>query len=414
MNRDILVYVDVAGTPTLCGRLWTRSLPREGASFEYAEAWRKHPRAFSLDPDLPLDEGRSHTALAIFRAFTDPAPDRWGQTLLRRAERAQARREGRPPRALTAVDFLLLVDDETRLGALRFQEASSARSGTFLATGGKRVPPLVELPRLLGATARIVADEETDEDLTLLLAPGTSLGGARPKASVRHPDGALLVAKFPSKNDEWPITRWEATTLSLARGAGIRVPAFRLELVAKKPVLLLDRFDRQGSVRIPFMSAMTALSAEENQPHSYLELAEVLRQGGSEPEEDLRELWRRLAFNVLVSNTDDHLRNHGFLHDGVGWRLAPAYDLNPMPPDVRPRVHALALDEEDPTASMETAFAVAPRFGIIKAEAGRIAREVASSVKTWRAEARRSGLSPRELERMEAAFEHEDLARAAK
>jgi serine/threonine-protein kinase HipA len=266
---------------------------------------------------------------------------------------------------------------------------------------------------LLSATARVVADKETDEDLDLLLAPGTSLGGARPKASVRGPEGALLVAKFPSPNDEWPVTRWEATALELAKAAGINVPDFRLHLVAKKPVILLKRFDREGSTRIPFWSAMTAVSADENQTRSYLDLVDALRREGAQPDADLHELWRRLVFNVLVSNTDDHLRNHGFLHDGVGWRLAPAYDLNPMPTDVRPRVHALAINETDTTASMETVFEVAPRFGLRIAAARQVARSVASIVRKWQAVAKKQGLRSRDIERMEGAFDRADLARAA-
>jgi serine/threonine-protein kinase HipA len=332
--------------------------------------------------------------------------------LLRRAEQARAKREGRPPRTLTAVDYLALVHDETRLGALRFRDAQAGPNAPFLSSAGKPIPPLLVLARLLSAANRIVAGDETDEDLALVLAPGTSLGGARPKASVRGARGELLIAKFPRKDDEWPITRWEATALSLAKAAAIRVPELRLEAVAAKPVLLLERFDRQGQARIPFMSAMTALSADDNQTRSYLEIVDALRREGSAVTPDLRELWRRLVFNVLVSNTDDHLRNHGFLHDGVGWRLAPAYDLNPMPTDVRPRVHALALDEADTTASMETAFDVAPRFGIAAADARVIAREVGAAVRTWRAVGRRFGLKTKELQRMESAFEHRDLALA--
>jgi serine/threonine-protein kinase HipA len=333
--------------------------------------------------------------------------------LLRRAERARARREGRTPRTLTAVDFLTLVDDETRLGALRFRDAA-AGGGPFLSTGSTRVPPLIALSKLLTATERIVADEETEADLALVLAPGTSLGGARPKATVRDGDGSLLVAKFPTVADEWPTTRWEATLLDLAKRAGIRVPDFRLVRAARKPVLLLRRFDRDGVRRMPFMSAMTALSADENQMQSYLGIVDALRREGARPAQDLRELWRRLVFNVLVSNTDDHLRNHGFLHDGVGWRLAPAYDLNPMPTDVRPRVHALAINDTDATASMDTVWEVAPRFGFVTKEARQIAHEVAAAARTWRSAGKQHGLKPKDLDRMASAFEHEDLARAAR
>ena len=208
-------------------------------------------------------------------------------------------------------------------------------------------------PRLLSATNRIIDDKETDEDLQLILAPGTSLGGARPKASVRDKDGHLLIAKFPRKDNEWPVTRWEAATMALAEAAGVEVSPWRLQLVLKKPVLMARRFDRREGHRIPYMSALTALEASDNEPRSYLEIAEFLRREGSRVNEDLRQLWRRIVFNMLVSNTDDHLRNHGFLRDPNGWRLAPAYDLNPMPTDVKPRIHALAIDEFDGTASLD-------------------------------------------------------------
>jgi serine/threonine-protein kinase HipA len=413
MNRELIVHVEREGGPVPCGRLWARSAPRESASFEYDPSWLARRDAFSLDPELPLGRGQFHTAQPLFRAFTDPAPDRWGQTLLRRAERARARREGRIPRTLTGVDFLALVDDQTRLGALRFQDATATEKG-FLSSGGKPIPPVLALPKLLSASQRLIDEEETDDDLALVLAPGTSLGGARPKASVLATDGRLLVAKFPRKDDDWPVTRWEAATLELARLASIAVPVFRLETVLRRPVLVLDRFDRDGARRIPFMSSMTALSANDNEAHSYLDLVEAVRREGSRVTEDLRELWRRMVFNVLVSNTDDHLRNHGFLREDDGWRLAPAYDLNPMPAEVRPRVHALALDEADATSSLETALEVAPRFGLAAAEARRIAGEVGRVVRGWRSIATKFGLRAKDLERMETAFQHQDLELAGR
>ncbi|HEY3592676.1 MAG TPA: HipA domain-containing protein, partial [Polyangiaceae bacterium] len=215
-------------------------------------------------------------------------------------------------------------------------------------------------------------------------------------------------------DDEWPITRWEATALSLASAASIRVPPFRLEMVAKRPVLMLERFDRQGFRRIPFMSAMTALSADDGDSRSYLDIVDSIRSSGSQPNADLEELWRRLVFNVLISNTDDHLRNHGFLHDGVGWRLAPAYDLNPTPVDVGPSVHALALDEGNASPSIEDVLEVSARFGLRLSRARGVARETASVVGTWRSRAAKVGLTRKDIERMATAFEHADRARAAK
>jgi serine/threonine-protein kinase HipA len=407
MKRELLVFMEMAGETVPVGRLWTRTRgARQTASFEYDPSWLERRDAFGLDPVLPPARGQFHTDRPLFNVFTDPAPDRWGQTLLRRNERRRARAEGRQPRTLLAVDFLTLVDDETRLGALRFKDAGG---GDFLTSTGKRVPPVVDLPRLLSATERIIEDRETDEDLQLILAPGTSLGGARPKASLRDKDGHLLIAKFPRKDDEWPVTRWEAAAMALAEAAGVEVSPWRLQLVSKRPVLMARRFDRLEGRRIPYMSALTALDASDNEARSYLEIAEFLRRDGSRVNQDLRQLWRRILFNMLVSNTDDHLRNHGFLRDPKGWRLAPAYDLNPMPTDVKPRIHALAIDEIDGTASLDTAFEIVPMFGMTEKDARAIAAEVGSAVAGWRDAAARFGITSDEVERMASAFDHEDL-----
>ena len=318
--------------------------------------------------------------------------------------------EGRAPHTLLEIDCLLLVDDETRQGALRFAERDG---GPFLAVGGRsRIPPLVELPRLLLATERIVGETETDEDLRLLLGPGSSLGGARPKASVRDRDGQLAFAKFSHKGDDVDVERWEAVALSLAKRAGIPVPEWRIESVAKKSVLLVRRFDRVEGCRVPFLSAMSMLGADDHESRSYLEIVDALRQYGAEPEMDMHGLWRRIVFNVLISNTDDHLRNHGFLYErGRGWRLSPAYDLNPVPVDVRPRVLSVAITLDDATASLSLALEVAEYFGLSLPEARGIAREVGVAVSEWRREAALLGIAPTEIDRMASAFEHDDLAK---
>jgi serine/threonine-protein kinase HipA len=407
MVRDLLVYLDTTGSPVLIGRLWARTRGnKETASFEYEDAWLEGRRAFGIDPELPPTRDPFHTGRPLFNAFLDPAPDRWGQTLLRRYERMRAKKEGRQPRTLLAIDFLTLLDDETRLGALRFRDPGT---DAFLSQTGARVPPLLELPKLLSATSRIVDDRESEQDLRLVLAPGTSLGGARPKASVRDKDGHLLIAKFPRRDDDWPVTRWEAATLTLAAAAAVEAPTWRLALVLRRPVMILRRFDRRGPLRVPFMSAMTALGATDGETRSYLELVDFLRRDGADVARDLRQLWRRVVFNILVSNTDDHLRNHAFLRGTRGWRLSPAYDLNPVPVDVKPRVQALAIDEVDGSASLDTAFSVAPAFGIPVTEARAIAREVGRAVARWRDAAAKCGITRREMDRMASAFEHDDL-----
>jgi serine/threonine-protein kinase HipA len=411
MEEEVLVYVDLQATPHLVGRLWTRMRKdRESATFEYDKSWLAHPERFSLEPALKLGPGPFHTPSdkPLFGAVGDSAPDRWGRVLMRRAERRRAEREGQTPRTLREIDYLLMVDDEARQGALRFAEREG---GAFLAENSPtKIPPLIELPRLLTAAEHALSDTDTDEDLRLLLAPGSSLGGARPKASVRDRDGQLAIAKFPSKGDEVNTVLWEAVALTLAANAGIPVPAWRTETVAHKPVLLLRRFDRNREMRLPFLSAMSMLDAKDHEARSYLEFVDILRQHGAAPKQDMHALWRRIVFSILISNTDDHLRNHGFLWAGpAGWRLSPAYDLNPVPTDIKPRILTTAIDLEDGTASLKLALEVASYFELTSDEAHNIAAQVGQAVATWRKAAVKLGLTAPEIDRMASAFEHDDL-----
>jgi serine/threonine-protein kinase HipA len=414
MDREVLVYVDKPGTPLLAGRLWARARRgRESASFEYDPGWLETTERFALDPALTLHSGAFHTTAdaPLFGAIGDSAPDRWGRMLMRRAELSRARRAGETPRTLMEIDFLLGVNDEARQGALRFKLEDG---GPFLAAHAERpIPPLVDLPRLLSAADRVGSDSDTDEDLRLLLAPGSSLGGARPKASVRDRDGRLAIAKFPSEKDEIDTVRWEALALTLAQRAGVPVPAWRLEDVAGRPVLLLRRFDRRDGARIPFLSAMSMLGARDHETRSYLEIVDALRQHGAAPRDDMHALWRRIVFSILISNTDDHLRNHGFLYEGRdGWRLAPAYDLNPIPVDVKPRVLTTAIDLADATASLYLALSVADYFELSPDAARATAAEVGRAASKWRTEAAALGLSKADIGRMASAFEHDDLEAA--
>jgi len=411
MDKEILVYADLRGTPSVVGRLWARMRKeRETATFEYDKSWLAHPERFSLEPALRLGPGPFHAASdkPLFGAIGDSAPDRWGRVLMRRGERRRAERQKSAPRMLREVDYLLFVDDEARQGALRFSEREG---GPFLAElDAAKIPPLLELPRLLSAAEHVLGERDTDEDLRLLLAPGSSLGGARPKASVRDRDGHLAIAKFPHKGDEVNTVLWEAVALTLAAKSGIAVPKWRLETVARRPVLLLRRFDREHAARLPFLSAMSMLDARDGEARSYLEFVDVLRRHGASPKEDARALWRRIVFSILISNTDDHLRNHGFLWTGpAGWRLSPAYDVNPVPADIKPRILTTAIDLEDTTASLKLAFEVAGYFELTPAEAKRIAGEVGKAVATWRRVAAKVGLTAVEIDRMASAFEHEDL-----
>jgi serine/threonine-protein kinase HipA len=410
-DRSLLVYVDLEGAPHLVGRLWGRSRKgKESATFEYDAAWLTNPSRFGLEPALTLGKGPHHTAAGrqIFGAIGDSAPDRWGRVLIQREERRRAKEEKRVPHTLLEIDYLLSVGDIARQGALRFAEQEG---GPFLATG-VQIPRLIQLPALLGAALRMSEDGGSDDDLRLLLAPGSSLGGARPKASVVDRDGQLVIAKFPQHGDLMRVTVWEAVALRLAALASIPTPDWRIEKVADRDVMLLRRFDRRGNVRVPFLSAMSLLNAADNEPHSYMEIADALRQFGAKAEEDCAQLWRRIVFSILISNTDDHLRNHGFLYEASGWRLSPAYDLNPVPIDIKPRILTTAIDEADGTASLDLAFEVAAHFGVKPDKAKVIARGVGMAVAGWRETAAATGFNAKEIERMATAFEHKELEKA--
>jgi len=410
MDTRVFLYIDLAAVPVLVGRLWMRlNGKRQSASFEYDQSWLLNSKRFFLEPALRLGQGVFHTGSekALFGAIGDSAPDRWGRTLMRRAERQRAVDVGETPRTLWESDFLLRVDDRARQGALRY---AVQEGGPFLANEATgRIPPVVSLPELLSAAEHIANDNETAEQLRILLAPGSSLGGARPKASVRDMDGQLMIAKFPQADDEIDVVRWEAVALALASKAGIEVPQWRIEMVAGKAVLLLRRFDRLGDVRLPFLSAMSMLAAQDNETHSYLEIADAIRQHGAMPKKDLPALWRRVVFTIMISNTDDHLRNHGFLYQNQeGWCLSPAYDLNPVPTDIKPRILSTTIDLDDATASIELALSVAAYFELDSKQAKSIVTEVRTVVSGWRKEALLLGLSAAAINRMASAFEHAD------
>jgi serine/threonine-protein kinase HipA len=414
MEQAILVYVDLEDVAIKVGKLWSRQRNgRESMSFEYDPTWLDHPKRFSLDPALKLDPGSFHASpdKPLFGAIDDSAPDRWGRLLMRRSERKSAEREKRTTRSLKEIDFLLMVDDEGRQGALRFKKEEE---GPFLTQYTKNhIPPLMTVGKLLTAANHVLQESDSEEDLRFLLAPGSSLGGARPKASIKDKDGHLAIAKFPRKDDEIDTIAWEAVALSLAKKAGIFVPDWRLEPVASQRILISRRFDREKNRRIPFLSAMSVLEAKDNEMHSYLEIADAIRRISASPKEDLESLWRRIIFNVLISNVDDHLRNHAFLYSGLsGWRLSPAYDLNPTPTDIKPRILSTAIDFTDPSASLNIAISVAHYFDLEILQAKQIAKEVGSAVSLWKSQALHLKIKKKEIDRMASAFEHEDLSQS--
>jgi serine/threonine-protein kinase HipA len=410
---DTDIYVDFAPGLKRVGTLH-RHVRRggEATSFEYHTDWLVDPARFSLEPALTLGRGPfvPDGRLPVFGSIGDSAPDAWGRRLMQRAERRRAEREGRTVRTLLEIDYLLGVTDVSRLGALRFRKAGE---DVFQSPTSAGVPGLIELGRLLQVTERILRDEETDEDLQLIFAPGSSLGGARPKASVMDQHLHLAIAKFPKEKDEYSVELWEAVAFALARRARIRTPEHELIRVADKPVMLSRRFDRAKDKRIPFLSGLSMMGLKDGEHGSYPELVDVLTQHGAMARDDARELYRRMTLNVLISNVDDHLRNHGFLWTGSdGWMLSPVYDLNPTPSDVRPRILTTNISLDEATCDLDLVLSVAEYFGIAPDEAKAIAKEVAAATATWRQVATTFGATQVEIRRMTSAFEHDDLARA--
>lgn len=407
------VYVSLAGRTRGVGLARSNlARGRETVSFEYAGEWLADRDCFALAPDLPLTLGNFQppAGLSIHGSLGDSAPDTWGRRLMQRAERRNAEREGRAPRTLMESDYLLGVADETRLGALRFRRPGE---NDFLAPPSSGVPALVELGRLMQSTERILRNEETDEDLQMIFAPGSSLGGARPKASVIDQHGRLSIAKFPKESDEYSMETWEEIALRLAERASIVTAGHELVQVGGKAVLLSRRFDREEDRRIPFLSAMAMLGARDGEGGSYPEMVDALARHGARARQDSHELYRRVVFHVLVSNVDDHLRNHGFLwRDQTGWTLSPAYDINPVPTDLKARVLTTNIDPVESTCSVELLEEAAGFYALPLAGARAIIKEVAAVTRTWRTVAQEVGAPSTEIHRMASAFEHDDLQKA--
>lgn len=408
---DVVLDADFLAGPQRVGTLFHAAAHgNEIFSFRYDPSWLKHPNAFEIDPELSLHEGESYpsTDSGAFRIFLDSAPDRWGRVLLDRREILRARDEKRQPRNLTEWDYLLGVHDSCRLGALRFRRDDASN---FLDDDRHHAAPPLSTLRELEAAATALEDPHAADHpqfrkwLTQLLAPGSSLGGARPKANFTDVDGSLWIAKFPSKNDRKDIGAWEMVIHALADKVGITVPAARLlELESDYRTFACQRFDRlPGGRRRFFVSAMTLLGKNDGDGGSYLELAEFLSTRGSvlHRKRDLRELWIRVVFNLLVSNTDDHLRNHGFILEEDGWRLAPAYDVNP---NVEKSVHTLAIDERDSSPDLQLAMATAEYYLLKPADARALLESIKTAVRGWAEEASKLGIPRSEIEGMRPAF----------
>ena len=422
MRRSISVHIGDA--PAAIGMLrYDQQGARESASFEYTPDWLGASDLFALEPGLPLVAGpqfhrRSRDGSVFHAAVADTEPDGWGKRVIMRdhAKRRQAaRRSGDTIAAepLNALDYLLAVDDFSRIGALRFQDEDGKFQGS--PEGWRKTPPLIELGQLLAASQAVERNTETEADLAYLRGRGTSLGGLRPKCSVIDDDGHLAIGKFPSVGDERAVTRGEVLALRLARRAGINAAEARLVESDGMPVALIRRFDRSpGGGRLMYVSAATMLGAEPGDPgeHSYTEIVDALRQYGSDVTSDIEELWRRIAFSILITNVDDHLLNHGFLHIDRGqWRLAPAFDINPFPERAR-ELKTWISEATGPEASIDALMSVIPYFRIGDARARSILGEVERAVEHWRTEARALGMTPADIEAFTEAFEHEERTTA--
>ena len=411
MQKTIYVYENWSGeAPVQIGKLYVdQGRGSEHYAFEYDESWLSGNRfAYVLDPDLSLYKGRQYPINKnTFGIFADSSPDRWGRVLMMRREKNRADKEGGKPRKLLDSDYLLGVYDETRMGAIRF---SLEEGGPFLSDDKETAaPPWATLRALEEASRQFENDESTLEEkwLNQLIRPGSSLGGARPKATVQAPDGSLWIAKFPSKHDDNNTGAWEKVVHDLARMCDLNVPESRLETFSKLgSTFLVKRFDRDGERRIHFASAMTMLGkvdgASADDGTSYLELVAFLKSNGASPKKDLIELWKRIVFNMAVSNNDDHLRNHGFILTQNGWTLSPLYDVNPIPYG---EYLSLNVSEDDSTISFELAIDTAEYYGISRKEAQKMVAEISATVRdNWERLASSYGLSRGAVEKMRPAF----------
>ena len=397
---------------------YNRDGARESASFECDAEWLAAPDRFRIDPALPLVTGpqfhKRREGGSIFPgAIADSEPDGWAAKVILRdhgKRRALAKAAGEAHTALAgAMDFLLEVDDFSRVGALRFCD----ESGIFRRPredGGRAAPLLIELDHLLSSSRAVEMNTETEADLTYLRGRGTSLQGVRPKCTVLDDDGGLSIGKFPSVKDERAVTKAEILAMTLASDAGIRAARARLVSSDGVPVALVRRFDRVDGERLMYVSAATLMGATAGGliEHTYAEMVDTIRVYGAAPQEDIEELWRRIAFSILITNVDDHLHNHGFLHvERETWRLAPAFDVNPFPDKLR-ELKTWVSEETGPSATVEALMSAVPYFGLKLDRARQVLGKVESAVARWRTRGAEIGMTASELEAFVDAFEHDE------
>lgn len=414
MNESLEVWLDCDLCPMQ--RLGTLAHDRGQVRFHYDKAWlTRQDIAFAIDPQLTLDAGPFFPKpdTGNFGVFLDSSPDRWGQTLMRRREALQAKDEKRIAQTLYSWDFLLGVQDITRQGALRFRFPDSE---TFLANESLSAPPVTSLAELAAIAKELTRKNIDNLDqlrrwLAVLVAPGASLGGARPKANFCDKTGALWIAKFPSCDDDRDMGAWEGIAWWLARQAGIDMPLAKVERLGQggHHTFCVQRFDRtRGTEGKPgrrrfYASAMTLLGKDVSEGTSYLELAEFLSRRGDPGriQADLEQLFRRVVFNIVVGNRDDHLRNHGFILESRGWRLAPAFDVNPS---IDKAAHVLNIDDVDNRPSLETVSATAAFYRLTPKRAKELIDEIVNVVVDWKAVARRAKIAGADIELSASAF----------
>ncbi|MGI9015611.1 MAG: type II toxin-antitoxin system HipA family toxin [Euzebya sp.] len=411
------VVVSITGTdvPAATLRPTLRNGRHVGAELIYQPGYLATTGAYPIDPALPLASGSQFTAPGqpLFAALTDCAPDRWGRLLMQKAERLRAGEAGTAPRTLTEIDVLLGARDDMRQGALRFRRDTD---GPFLAEAEEGVPAVAELGQLLHLSRRNEDDALVADELARLVRGGSSLGGARPKAHVRTGHGTAAIAKFPSvRQDTWDVMAWEAVALHLARTAGVTVPDNQLIRIAGRSVLIIERFDRVGPLRertpperVGYVSAMTMLGRRDGDAGDFLDLAEVVEEQSPSATADMVQLWRRAVFSALIANTDNHLRNHGFLRVQGGWTLAPAFDLNPTPDSAELAVGVAGNTVAPLTAAVESC----ELFRLDSAEALEVLAEVVDAVGGWSHVARQHGVDTAGIQRIRPAFQGEAAAQA--
>lgn len=406
--NTICVYADFdwLTTPMLVGELGYESLRgSDSYAFKFDDNWLRQYGSLFLCADINNYPGQQYTQPGrdIFGCFSDALPDRWGRLLLNRREQIMATEEQRPVRKLSSFDYLMGIDDFSRMGGFRFK--ADPNGGFINCESYLRIPPLTDLRSLVAASMEIEKSEEQNhlpekKWIQQLLHPGSSLGGARPKAGVRDLEGCLYIAKFPSRNDDYDVSLWEHLSHLLAKKAG--VVAAETSIIPtgdKHHALLSKRFDRTADGRrIHFASAMTLLGLTDGSDaqtgNGYLDIVDFILQNCCKVEENLRQLYRRVAFNIAIGNTDDHFRNHGFLLTPQGWTLSPAYDMNPTTNEYQ----SLLITSSTNKADLNILLEASEEYMIGKEEAARIIQEVTATVKDWRKMAATLGIAKREME----------------